>query len=197
MSNSTTPRRRRKPSAASTRSPFTGDRWSSTTRVHASLVQASGGTRRRHPRPPPTGRPSRVGRHHGRPTGARRVASSVRMRPRVGRESRRSGVRHPRVPPKGPSANGRAGSSLGGTRMMRMATRRARGISLHRRSEPMANRSRSTSQKHSKEQARRLEAKQRRATAESESSDTTADRAGLRPGPQPFPTAGDGVSGHA
>jgi hypothetical protein len=61
----------------------------------------------------------------------------------------------------------------------------------------MAKRSRSTVQKHSKEQARRLEATQRRATAASESGDTTPDLAGLRPGPQPLPTAGDGISGHA
>jgi hypothetical protein len=71
----------------------------------------------------------------------------------------------------------------------------------------MAKRSRSTFQKHSKEHARqqkqqakaarRLEAKQRRATAESGRGDTTPDLAGLCPGPQPLPTAGDGVSGHA
>jgi hypothetical protein len=71
----------------------------------------------------------------------------------------------------------------------------------------MAKRSRSTFQKHYKEQARqqkqqakatrRLEAKQRRATAESGSGDTSPDLADLRPGPQPLPTSGDGVSDHA
>jgi hypothetical protein len=78
---------------------------------------------------------------------------------------------------------------------------------MHRRSEPMAKRSRSTFQKHYKEQARqqkqqakaarRLEAKQRRATtAESGSGDTTTDLAGIRPGPQPSPTSGDDVNSH-
>jgi hypothetical protein len=71
----------------------------------------------------------------------------------------------------------------------------------------MAKRSRSTFQKHYKEQARqqkqhakaarRLAAKQRRATAESGSGDTTPELAGLRPGPQPLPMSVDGVSGHA
>jgi hypothetical protein len=64
----------------------------------------------------------------------------------------------------------------------------------------MAKRNRSTFQKHYKEQARqqkqkekaarRLEAKQRRATAESESGDTTLDRAGIHLGPQPSPASG-------
>ena len=161
------------------------DRWSSTTRVPASLVQASGGTRRRHPRPPPPGRPSRVGRHHGFHTGARRGARSVRMRPRGGSDSRRSGVRHPRVPPTGPSANGRAASSWGGTRMRRLATRRARGLSRQRRREPVAKRRRSTVQQHAKGPARRLKAPPRRATAEAESGDPAPALAGRRPGPQP------------
>jgi hypothetical protein len=70
----------------------------------------------------------------------------------------------------------------------------------------MAKRGRSTFQKHHKEQARqqkqkdkaarRLEAKQRRATAESGSGDTALDLAGIHPGPQPIPASGDGVSGH-
>jgi hypothetical protein len=70
----------------------------------------------------------------------------------------------------------------------------------------MAKRGRSTFQKHSKEQARqrkqqakaarRLEAKQRRAAAETGSGDTTQDLAGRRPGPQPGATSEDGVSGH-
>jgi hypothetical protein len=70
----------------------------------------------------------------------------------------------------------------------------------------MAKRRRSTFEKHRKEQARqqkqqakaarRLAAKHRRATAESGSGDTTPDLAGIRPGPQPLPTAGDGVSDH-
>jgi hypothetical protein len=70
----------------------------------------------------------------------------------------------------------------------------------------MAKRNRSTFQKHHKEQARqqkqrakaarRLEAKQRRATAESGSGDTTLDLTGLRPGPQPLPASGDDISGH-
>jgi hypothetical protein len=70
----------------------------------------------------------------------------------------------------------------------------------------MAKRSRSTFQKHYKEQARqqkqqakaarRLQAKQRRADAASGSGDTTPDLAGRRPGPQPLPTSGDDVSGH-
>jgi hypothetical protein len=70
----------------------------------------------------------------------------------------------------------------------------------------MARRSRSTFQKHYKEQARqqkqrakaarRLQAKQRRADAASGSGDTIPEVTGIRPGPQPLPTAGDGVSGH-
>jgi hypothetical protein len=70
----------------------------------------------------------------------------------------------------------------------------------------MAKRGRSTFQKHYKEHARqrkqqakaarRLEAKQRRAAAESGSGDTTPALAGRRPGPQPLPTSEDGVSGH-
>ena len=59
----------------------------------------------------------------------------------------------------------------------------------------MAKKSRPTFQKLNKEKARqqkqqakaarRLAAKQRRATAESGSGDTTPELAGLRPGPQP------------
>jgi hypothetical protein len=70
----------------------------------------------------------------------------------------------------------------------------------------MAKRSRSTFQKHHKEQARqqkqkakaarRLEAKQRRATAKSGSGDTTLDLAGRHPGPQPLPALGDDLSAH-
>ena len=70
----------------------------------------------------------------------------------------------------------------------------------------MAKRSRSTFQKDRKAKARqqkqqakaarRLEAKQRRATAEPGSGDTTSDLAGLRPGPQSLPASGDGVSEH-
>jgi hypothetical protein len=70
----------------------------------------------------------------------------------------------------------------------------------------MAKRSRSTFQKHHKEQARqqkqqvkaarRLEAKQRRATATSGSGDTTLDLADRHPGPQPLPTLGDDRSAH-
>lgn len=66
----------------------------------------------------------------------------------------------------------------------------------------MAKRSRSTFQKHHKEQARqqkqqdkaarRLEAKKRRANGES----GTEDLAGILPGPQPLPVLGDEVSGH-
>jgi hypothetical protein len=69
----------------------------------------------------------------------------------------------------------------------------------------MAKRSRSTFQKHYKEQARqqkqqakaarRLEAKQRRATAESGSGDTAPDLGSILPGPQPSPTSGDDVGG--
>jgi hypothetical protein len=65
----------------------------------------------------------------------------------------------------------------------------------------MAKRSRLTFQKRQKEQARqakqqekaarRLEAKQRRATAESGSGDTTLDLASIRPGPQPRPAPGE------
>ena len=64
----------------------------------------------------------------------------------------------------------------------------------------MAKRSRSTFQKHYKEQARRqkqqakaarrLEAKQHRATAQSGSGDTAPDVAGMRPGLQPLPVSG-------
>jgi hypothetical protein len=64
----------------------------------------------------------------------------------------------------------------------------------------MAKKNRSTFQKHYKEQARqqkqqakaarRLEAKQRRATAESGSDDTTPDAAGMRLGLQPLPVPG-------
>jgi hypothetical protein len=70
----------------------------------------------------------------------------------------------------------------------------------------MAHRSRSTFQKHYKEQARqqkqkdkaarRLEAKKRRANGASGSDDTTLDLAGIRPGPQPLPPSEEGVSGH-
>jgi hypothetical protein len=64
----------------------------------------------------------------------------------------------------------------------------------------MAKRNRSTFQKHYKEQARqqkqkekaarRLEAKQRRATAASENGDTTLDGTGIHLGPQPSPASG-------
>lgn len=70
----------------------------------------------------------------------------------------------------------------------------------------MAKRSRSTFQKHHKEQARqqkqqdkaarRLEAKKRRANGESGTDDSTLDLAGILPGPQPLPVLGDEVSGH-
>src|ERR671932_142493 len=99
------------------------------------------------------------------------------MRPLGASESPQSVVRTLRVAPKDPSRNGEAGSSLVGTKTMRTATRGASGLSIHRRSEPMAKRNRSTLQKHYKEQARqqkqqakaarRLQAKQRRADAAS------------------------------
>jgi hypothetical protein len=64
----------------------------------------------------------------------------------------------------------------------------------------MAKKNRSTFQKHYKEQARqqkqqakaarRLEAKQRRATAESGSDDTTPGAASMRLGLQPLPVPG-------
>ena len=64
----------------------------------------------------------------------------------------------------------------------------------------MAKKNRSTFQKHYKEQARqqkqqakaarRLEAKQRRAAAQSGSGDTTPDVADIRPGFQPIPAPG-------
>jgi hypothetical protein len=69
--------------------------------------------------------------------------------------------------------------------MMQMVTRGTTGIFLQRRSESMAKRNRTTFQKHAKEQARqqkqrdkaarRLEAKQRRATAGPESGDIPED----------------------
>jgi hypothetical protein len=90
--------------------------------------------------------------------------------------------------------------------MILTATRGAMDISTHRRSEQMANRSRSTFQKHYKEQARqqkqkdkaarRLEAKKRRANAEPGSGDTSPDLAGIPPDLQPLPATGDGDSGH-
>jgi hypothetical protein len=65
----------------------------------------------------------------------------------------------------------------------------------------MAKKSRPTFQKLKKEKARqqkqqakaarRLQAKQRRATASSGSGDTNPGLAGLRPGPQPLPASGD------
>ncbi len=68
----------------------------------------------------------------------------------------------------------------------------------------MAKKSRPTFQKRQKEQARqqkqqakaarRLEAKQRRATAASGMDETTVDMAGKRPGPQPLPAPGDSIS---
>jgi hypothetical protein len=71
----------------------------------------------------------------------------------------------------------------------------------------MAKRSRQSFQKHQKEQARRqkqqaksarrLEAKQRKANADSGPDDTTLDRAGLQPDPQPGPAWGDRISEQA
>jgi hypothetical protein len=70
----------------------------------------------------------------------------------------------------------------------------------------MVKKSRPSSQKRHKEQARqqkqqakaarRLEAKQRRANAASEIGDTTLAMADIRLGPQPLPAPGDGVSDH-
>jgi hypothetical protein len=70
----------------------------------------------------------------------------------------------------------------------------------------MAKKSRPTFQKQQKEHARqqkqqakaarRLQAKQRRANAASGSSETALDMTGIRPGPQPVPATGDGVSAH-
>ncbi len=71
----------------------------------------------------------------------------------------------------------------------------------------MAKRSKQTFQKLNKEKARqqkqqakaarRLEAKQRLATAKSGSGDTPMELAGMRPGPPPLPTSEDGLSGDA
>jgi len=70
----------------------------------------------------------------------------------------------------------------------------------------MAKKSRASFQKRHREQARqqkqqdkaarRLAAKQRRATAASESGETPLDRADRRLGPQPLPAPGDDVSDH-
>jgi hypothetical protein len=71
----------------------------------------------------------------------------------------------------------------------------------------MANRSRSSAQKHHKEQARRqkqqakaarrLEAKQRRANATSGMDQTPPDTAVSRPGPQSFPAPAERASDRA
>jgi hypothetical protein len=71
----------------------------------------------------------------------------------------------------------------------------------------MANRSRSSAQKHHKEQARqqkqqakaarRLEAKQRRANAQSGMDETLLDTAGTRPETQSFPVPGESSSDRA
>jgi hypothetical protein len=70
----------------------------------------------------------------------------------------------------------------------------------------MAKKSRASFQKRHKEQARqqkqqakaarRLEAKQRRANAASETGETALDMADRRLGPQPLPAPQDGVSDH-
>jgi hypothetical protein len=70
----------------------------------------------------------------------------------------------------------------------------------------MAKKSRASFQKRHKEQARqqkqkdkaarRLEAKQRRATAASGMGDTTPDMADIQLDPQPLPAPRDGVSNH-
>jgi hypothetical protein len=70
----------------------------------------------------------------------------------------------------------------------------------------MVKLSRPSSQKHRKEQARqqkqkekatrRLQAKQRRANAESGGGDTPMTLAGIRPGPEPVAALGDAISGH-
>jgi hypothetical protein len=69
----------------------------------------------------------------------------------------------------------------------------------------MAKRSRSTFQKHYKEQARqqkqkdkaarRLEAKKRRANGETEMGDATIDLGGIRPDSQPIPESGNDIRG--
>ncbi len=58
------------------------------------------------------------------------------------------------------------------------------------------NKEQARQQKQQDKAARRLAAKQRRATAASESGETPLDRADRRLGPQPFAAPGDGVSDH-
>jgi hypothetical protein len=90
--------------------------------------------------------------------------------------------------------------------MMLTVIRGTMRISIHRRSETMAKRSRSTFQKHFKEQARqqkqkdkaarRLEVKKRRANGETETGDAISDLAGIRADSQPLPESGDGARGN-